>query len=552
MQTVSFQLYSARNFQPFAEVFRILADAGYRQVEGYSALYTSLDDAAIQRVKADLDANGLTMPTAHFGLDMLEAEPDRVIAICRTLGIEAVYCPYLTPEERPTDAAGWRALGERLQRAGEPIRAAGLTFGWHNHDFEFFTLPDGTVPQDHLFEGGPDLAWEADIAWIIRGSADPFAWIKKYGVGIIGCGNISGAYFKLIPTFRNLKLVACADINPAASKARSEEFGVPAQEIGDLLANPEVDVVVNLTIPEAHYPVSKQALEAGKHVYSEKPFVLSLEQGEDLRRIADARGLKVGSAPDTYLGGAHQFVRHLIDSGRLGKIMSGTAHVLGPGMESWHPNPDFFFAPGGGPILDMGPYYVNNLVNLVGPVKRVVALANRAREERVIGNGPRLGEKVPVVVATNIHAILEFASGAQVALMASWDVWAHRHQNMELYGTDGAVFVPDPNFFGGTVEVAGDDKEPKEVEVWDHPLTAQNFQFDWGKQANYRGIGLADMMEAVTTGRDYRCSLDRSLHTIDVLTAILRSAEEGRAIDIVTTCTQPEALGIEEARALLR
>lgn len=240
------------------------------------------------------------------------------------------------------------------------------------------------------------------------------------------------------------------------------------------------------------------------------------------------------------------------DSGRLGKIMSGTAHVLGPGMESWHPNPDFFFAPGGGPILDMGPYYVNNLVNLVGPVKRVVALANRAREERVIGNGPRLGEKVPVVVATNIHAILEFVSGAQVALMASWDVWAHRHQNMELYGTDGAVFVPDPNFFGGKVEVAGDDKEPKEVEVWDHPLAAQNFQFEWGKQANYRGIGLADMMEAVTTGRDYRCSLDRSLHTIDVLTAILRSAEEGRAIDIVTTCTQPEALGIEEARALLR
>lgn len=181
MQTVSFQLYSARNFQPFAEVFRILADAGYRQVEGYSALYAVLDDAAVQQVRADLDANGLAMPTAHFSLDMLEAEPERVIAICRTLGIQAVYCPYLLPEERPTDAAGWHALGERLQKAGAPIRAAGLTFGWHNHDFEFFTLQDGTVPLDHLFEGGPDLAWEADIAWIIRGGADPFAWIKKYG-----------------------------------------------------------------------------------------------------------------------------------------------------------------------------------------------------------------------------------------------------------------------------------------------------------------------------------------------------------------------------------
>lgn len=181
MQTVSFQLYSARNFQPFTEVFRVLSEAGYKEVEGYSALYASLDDAAIRQVKADLDRNGLSMPTAHFGIDMLEAEPGRVLEICRTLGIEAVYCPYLLPEERPTDAAGWHALGERLQKVGEPIRAAGLTFGWHNHDFEFFTLPDGTAPQDHIFAGGPDLAWEADIAWIVRGGADPFAWIRKYG-----------------------------------------------------------------------------------------------------------------------------------------------------------------------------------------------------------------------------------------------------------------------------------------------------------------------------------------------------------------------------------
>ena len=328
---------------------------------------------------------------------------------------------------------------------------------------------------------------------------------------------------------------------------------MPAQEIGALLANPEVDVVVNLTIPEAHYSVLKQALEAGKHVYSEKPFVLSLEQGEDLRRIADAKGLKVGSAPDTYLGGSHQFVRHLIDSGKLGKIMSGTAHVLGPGMESWHPNPDFFFAPGGGPILDMGPYYVNNLVNLVGPVKRVVALANKAREERVIGNGPRLGEKVPVVVATNIHAILEFVSGAQIALMASWDVWAHRHQNMELYGTDGAVFVPDPNFFGGKVEVTPAGAETRELSPWDHPFGRLNQDHPHlGPLANYRTAGLADMVAALETGRDARCSLDRTLHGVDVMTSILKSGAEGRFVEMTTTCTQPAALGIEEARALLK
>ncbi|WP_137157372.1 Gfo/Idh/MocA family oxidoreductase [Rhizobium sp. FKL33] len=375
---------------------------------------------------------------------------------------------------------------------------------------------------------------------------------KEYGVGVIGCGNISEAYFRLIPMFKNLKVVACADLHMAAAEAKAEQFGILAQDVDALLANPDVDVVVNLTIPEAHYPVSKKALEAGKHVYSEKPFVLTIEQGEDLRRIANEKGLRVGSAPDTYLGGSHQYARNLIDSGKLGKIMSGTCHVLGPGMEMWHPNPDFFFQPGGGPILDMGPYYVNNLVNLIGPVKRVVALANKAKEERTITNGPRNGEKVPVIVATNIHAVLEFTSGAQVALMASWDVWAHRHQNMELYGTDGAIFVPDPNFFGGKVEVAGTDREPQEVEVWDHPMTAKNYDFSWGTQANYRGVGLSDMMASLETGGDYRCSLDRSLHTIDVLTSILKSAEEGKAVDIRTTCTQPAAFGIDEARALLR
>ncbi|WP_429817466.1 Gfo/Idh/MocA family protein [Ensifer sp. B1-9] len=375
---------------------------------------------------------------------------------------------------------------------------------------------------------------------------------KEYGVGIVGCGNISEAYFKLVPLYRNLKVMACSDIDMAAAKARAEQFGVEAQEIDALLANPAVEVVLNLTIPAAHYPVSKRALEAGKHVYSEKPFVLTVEEGADLSRIAKARNLRVGSAPDTYLGGAHQLARSLIDAGKIGKIMSGTAHVLGPGMEMWHPNPDFFFQPGGGPILDLGPYYVTNLVNLIGPVKRVVAFANRAKDERIISNGPRNGEKVPVSVMTNVHAILEFFTGAQVSLMASWDVWASRHQNMELYGTDGAIFLPDSNYFGGKVEVAGTDNNLKQVDGWDHPLTAENYEFSWGTLANYRGAGLADMMVGVETGRDHRCSLDRSLHTIDVLTSILRSADEGRTINIATTCTQPAAFGVEEARSLLR
>ncbi|MBD9372607.1 sugar phosphate isomerase/epimerase [Rhizobium sp. ARZ01] len=180
MQNISFQLYSARNFQPFADVFRLVSSAGYKQVEGYGALYASLDNKAVAATRADLDRNGLAMPTAHFGIDMLENEVDRVLEIARTLGIKAIYCPYLLPDQRPTDAAGWRAFGERLQKASVPYREAGLDFGWHNHDFEFFALPDGAFPQDHIFDGGPDLSWEADIAWIVRGGADPFAWIKKY------------------------------------------------------------------------------------------------------------------------------------------------------------------------------------------------------------------------------------------------------------------------------------------------------------------------------------------------------------------------------------
>ncbi|WVT75109.1 sugar phosphate isomerase/epimerase [Sinorhizobium chiapasense] len=181
MKDVSFQLYSARNFPPFANVLEALGEAGYSQVEGYGALYAALSDAEIASFKEGLDSNGLAMPTAHFGLDMLESDPARVLEIAKALGIKAIYCPYLMPDQRPTDAAGWRAFGERLQKAGKPYRDAGLIFGWHNHDFEFAALPDGSIPQDLIFAGGPDLSWEADIAWIIRGGADPIAWIGKYG-----------------------------------------------------------------------------------------------------------------------------------------------------------------------------------------------------------------------------------------------------------------------------------------------------------------------------------------------------------------------------------
>ncbi|MBW8283838.1 MAG: Gfo/Idh/MocA family oxidoreductase [Rhizobium sp.] len=375
---------------------------------------------------------------------------------------------------------------------------------------------------------------------------------RELGVGIIGCGNISTTYFSLAPLFKGLNVLACSDLNMNAAELRAEEYGVKAQTIEDLLANDELDIIVNLTIPDAHYAVSKRILEAGKHVYSEKPLVLSLMEGEDLRRIAGARGLSVGCAPDTFLGGAHQLARAHIDKGGIGRITSGTCHVMSPGMEMWHPNPDFFFLPGGGPILDLGPYYIANLINLIGPVKRVAALTSMASETRTITSQPRAGEVIPVKTPTNVHALLEFVNGATITLSASWDVWSHRHANMELYGTEGTLYVPDPNFFGGTVEASGRNKDIKPLENWDHPFGVNNQDHANGPRANYRTAGLADMAVAILEGRDARCSLERALHGVDVMTAILKSGERGEFVTLSTTCTQPAALGIEEARALLR
>ena len=372
------------------------------------------------------------------------------------------------------------------------------------------------------------------------------------GVGIVGCGNISAAYFRLAPLFRGLEARACADISPAAAEARAAEFGVRAESVDALLADPDVDVVINLTIPAAHFGVTKAALEAGKHVYSEKPFVLTVEEGLALKALADAKGLQVGSAPDTFLGGAHQLARRLIDDGALGTITAGTAFVLSHGMEMWHPNPGFFFLPGGGPMLDLGPYYIADLINLIGPVRRVAAMTGAATPTRLVtAEGPVKGQEIPVETPTTVQALLEFANGAQVMVGTSWDVWGHRHrQPIELYGTEGTLFVPDPNWFGGTVEVAGRDGAVRE-ETWDHPLGVANDVRPQASFANYRSAGLADMALAILEGREARCGLDRALHGIEVMTSILQSGETGRFVELKTTCTRPEPLDPAAARALL-
>lgn len=378
--------------------------------------------------------------------------------------------------------------------------------------------------------------------------------MDKLGVGIIGCGNISKAYLDLAPNFKAIEVRAVADINMEAAQGRASEYdGVRALSVDDIMVADDVDLIVNLTIPAAHFEVTKRILENGKHAYSEKPYVLTLEEGEELREICAKTGLRVGSAPDTFMGGAHQMVRDMIDSGKVGKITSGTCYFMGAGMEMWHPNPDFFFQPGGGPVLDMGPYYVTNLVQLLGPVQRVAALSNKGKEERTITTDcPRKGEVVPVIVDTNFHALLQFESGATITLSLSWDVQSHEHQEMELYGTEGAIYVPDPNFFGGTVKACGLDREMKDVALWDHPFCVENYELETEiPRANYRTAGVADMAQAIVEGRPHRCSMELATHVIDVLTSVIKSGETGEFITMSTTCERPATVTPAEARALM-
>ena len=374
---------------------------------------------------------------------------------------------------------------------------------------------------------------------------------KTLGVGIIGCGNISAAYMRLAPLFKSIEVRACADIDAKAAQARAAEFGLRAETVDGLLAADDIDIVVNLTIPAAHYEVSKRILDAGKHVYSEKPFVLSLKEGQDIAKRAAKKGLRVGSAPDTFLGGAHQHARHLIDSGAIGKVTSGTAYVMSHGMEHWHPNPDFFFKPGAGPVLDIGPYYVTNLIQLIGPVKRVGAISSTQAPVRTITSKPRSGQKIKVETPTTIHAVLEFENGATVAMGTSWDVWSHDHRNMELYGEDGTLYVPDPNFFGGDLRMTKGNEPVKKLAKFDHPFAVINESNGTRRQANYRTSGLADMAQAIIDGRPHRCSLELALHAVDVMTSILKSGETGRFVTVATTCERPAPLGIKDAKALL-
>lgn len=375
--------------------------------------------------------------------------------------------------------------------------------------------------------------------------------MSSMNVGIIGCGNISAAYLTLAKQFVGYKIVACADIDKAMADERAAEFDCQSMSVEQILADESVELIVNLTVPDAHFDVSHAIISAGKHVYSEKPYVLSLEQGMQLRELAVQKNVRIGSAPDTFLGGAHQRARDIVDSGEVGKIVGGSCYFQSHGMEDWHPQPDFFYQPGGGPILDMGPYYISNLIQLLGPVNQVVAMASKPFAQRTISSEPRSGEVIDVAVQTTVNAILEFKQGAQITFAASWDVWSSENNLIELHGTEKSMIVPNPNHFGGDVRVRQNDDEEESFAPFS-TLSVPNLEDAHGKMAsNYRGIGLSDMVVAIREDREHRCNADLALHVIDTLMCIEKSAQTGRFEKVSTTCNRPEAMPDGVAKSLV-
>lgn len=351
-------------------------------------------------------------------------------------------------------------------------------------------------------------------------------------IGIIGCGNISGIYFKAGKTFQILDIVACADLDLERAKAKAAEHGVPkACTVSELLADPEIQIVVNLTIPNAHYSVCKAALEAGKHVHVEKPLSITREEGRELLQIAQAKGLRVGAAPDTFLGGGLQTCRKLIDDGWIGEPIGATAFMLCHGHESWHPDPEFYYKLGGGPMFDMGPYYLTALISLLGPISRVTGSTRITFPERTITSAPKYGTKVTVDTPTHIAGIMDFASGAIGTILTSFDVWASQLPNIEIYGSAGSLRVPDPNGFGGPVFV----RRAGAGEWSEAPLSH-------GYADNSRGIGVADMAYAIRSGRPHRANGALAYHVLEAMHGFHEASEQGRHYQMQSKVERPAPL----------
>jgi len=354
----------------------------------------------------------------------------------------------------------------------------------------------------------------------------------KVGIGIVGCGNISQVYFQASKTLDVFNLIACADLDLSRAQAKAQEHGVQALSVPELLAHPNIQIVINLTIPKAHGEVGLAALKAGKSVYNEKPLALTRQEGKEMLALAHEKGLFVGGAPDTFMGGGIQTCRKLIDDGAIGEPIAATAFMMGHGHESWHPDPDFYYQPGGGPMFDMGPYYLTALVYLMGPVHRVTGSTRTTFAERTITSKPNYGQKITVRTPTHIAGVMDFANGAIGTLITSFDVWGHSLPPIEIHGTEGSLSVPDPNSFGGPVKL----RKAGEKEWQDVPLTH-------GYAKQYRGLGVADMAYSILRpGRPTRANGELAYHVMDLMHAFHDASNAGQHVLVESTCAQPSAM----------
>lgn len=356
--------------------------------------------------------------------------------------------------------------------------------------------------------------------------------MAKLKAGIIGTGNISGIYLENGSKFDAMEVVACADLDADRARAKAEQHGIRGCTVEELLADDSVEMIINLTIPQAHAPVNLQALEAGKHVYVEKPFAVTREEAAEVLALAARKGLRVGSAPDTFLGGGLQTCIKLTEDGWIGTPIGATAFMVGGGHESWHPAPEFYYQKGGGPMFDMGPYYLTALVAMLGPMTRVTGSARISYPERVIVSQPKQGQIIKVEVPTHIAGVIDFASGAIGTLLTSFDVKGGSVlPRIEVYGSGGTLLVPDPNNFGGEIRVwrAG-AKEWSSI-----PLTH-------GYTENARGVGAADMAKAIMTGRAHRASGELAYHVLEAMHGFHDASEQGRHYSLNSTCARPAPL----------
>lgn len=376
--------------------------------------------------------------------------------------------------------------------------------------------------------------------------------MKKTRVGVIGCGNISMTYMRNAALFNNVELTACADIMADSAAARAAEYGIEAMTVEALLASDKVDLILNLTIPTEHHRVTMAALNAGKHVFTEKPLATSVELARELVATAKDRKLGLGSAPDTYLGAAGRKARALIETGGVGRIIAGTAFMMGHGMEHWHPSPEFYYQPGGGPVLDMGPYYISMLVNLLGPATRVVGMGSTGNATRLItADGPKQNTSFAVNTETTVMAVVQFASGALVTVGMSWDVWKQGHAPIELYGQTGSLQLPDPDTYGGDILFSAEGADWQTLPSEGRLLGAINWPYDAPRLANYRMAAVAEMADAIANGRTPRASGENALHVLEILEALLTSGRTGQPIDIATPFTTVEAIDDAAITALL-